>query len=257
MGRMLGVFDNDEELDRPDLNKCPDCGCFFPGDNCPLCGKVCPEEMRAGNRKPVKKAKVRRSSGSGRVSFVQWYHSWWFIVLMMFIMPIAGIILLLTSPHEKWKKLLLVGIAVLYMAVSTFGFMIVPYLTDLFDKPVDTSLSREEYLAACQSVNAETLHRSPNVYEDEFVTITLTVMERAESYDYSATERVYYICRATDGSELTVIIRDCLIDNSQRLLPGDVITVFGEGEGEITVYNQNYDPCTAPCINMAYLTIIE
>ena len=257
MGRMLGVFDNDEELDRPDLNKCPDCGCFFPGDNCPLCGKVCPEEMRAGNRKPVKKAKVRRSSGSGRVSFVQWYHSWWFIVIMMFIMPIAGIILLITSPHEKWKKILFVGIAVAYMLVSSFSFMLIPYLTDLFDKPVDTSLSKEEYIAACQSVSAEMLHRSPTGCEDEFVTITLTVIERAESYDVAASDRVYYVCIANDGSELTVIVRDCLISNSQRLLPGDVITVYGESEGEITVYSQSYDAYTAPCINMAYLTIVE
>ena len=54
MGRMLGSFADDTELDRPDLNKCPDCKCYFAGDTCPLCGKVCPEEMRAGNRKPVK-----------------------------------------------------------------------------------------------------------------------------------------------------------------------------------------------------------
>ena len=49
MGRMLGSHGS-EELDRPDLNKCPDCGCFFSSDNCPLCGKPCPEEMRAGNK---------------------------------------------------------------------------------------------------------------------------------------------------------------------------------------------------------------
>ena len=46
MGRMLGSFDPEDELDRPDLNKCPDCGCYFATDNCPLCGKVCPPEMR-------------------------------------------------------------------------------------------------------------------------------------------------------------------------------------------------------------------
>jgi len=57
MGRLLGSHADDRELDRPDLNKCPDCGCFFPQDNCPLCGKPCPEEMRAGNRKPPKKSK--------------------------------------------------------------------------------------------------------------------------------------------------------------------------------------------------------
>ena len=32
MGRMLGAHDS-SELDRPDLNKCPDCRCFFAGDN--------------------------------------------------------------------------------------------------------------------------------------------------------------------------------------------------------------------------------
>ena len=57
MGRMLGAFADDGELDRPDLNKCPDCNCFFAGNNCPICGKECPEEMRAGNRAPVKPKK--------------------------------------------------------------------------------------------------------------------------------------------------------------------------------------------------------
>ena len=51
MGRS---FENYDELDRPDLNKCPDCGCFFGQDYCPICGKLCPEEMRAGNRAAVK-----------------------------------------------------------------------------------------------------------------------------------------------------------------------------------------------------------
>ena len=114
MGRMLGAFDNPQELDRPDLNKCPDCECFFAGDYCPLCGKVCPEEMRAGNRKPPKKERRRRTSSNGRVTFVEWYHSWWFILVMMLVMPIAGIILLLTSPHRTlWKVLITIAVVLL------------------------------------------------------------------------------------------------------------------------------------------------
>ena len=61
MGRMLGYHDSDE-LDRPELNKCPDCECYFATDECPLCGKICPEEMRAGNRAPVKHKKRKNSS---------------------------------------------------------------------------------------------------------------------------------------------------------------------------------------------------
>jgi hypothetical protein len=256
MGRMLGVFDNDEELDRPDLNKCPDCGCFFPGNNCPLCGKECPEEMRAGNRKPVKKKRVRRSQGSGRVTFIEWYHSWWFIVIMMFIMPIAGIILLVTSPHQRWKKLLFVGIAVIYMIVSTFGIMLVPYLVGLFEKPVDTSLSKDEYVAACKTVSAEYIYRSPTNCEDEFVTITLKVVSIAECAGGAYDDDVYYICEATDGSDLNIIVRSCLIENDQKFLTGDVITVYGEGAGELGAFYTNSSKyVSAPSINMAYVVI--
>ncbi len=111
MGRMLGAFDNPEELDRPDLNKCPDCECFFAGETCPLCGKACPEEMRAGNRKPPKKGKRRRGTNNGRVTFVEWYHSWWCIILASIFMAPLGIILMITSPHRtRWKVLFIIAV---------------------------------------------------------------------------------------------------------------------------------------------------
>ena len=118
MGRMLGAFDPNDDLDRPDLNKCPDCGCYFAQLHCPLCGKECPEEMRAGNRKRKKRKKTRRGS-SGRVTFVEWYHSWWFIVLMLLWVPLGGIILLITSPHKTRLKILLIALCIVYSIVSS------------------------------------------------------------------------------------------------------------------------------------------
>ena len=92
MGKMMGAFDSENDmLDRPDLNKCPDCGCFFAQDNCPLCGKPCPEEMRAGNRTAPKKQKYKYDNGYRTVQFVDWYHRWWFIVIMAFISPSSAI----------------------------------------------------------------------------------------------------------------------------------------------------------------------
>ena len=88
MGANLGFFADDRENDYPDLNKCPDCDCFFATDNCPLCGKECPPHMCAGNRIPQKPHKTRRS-GSGRVSFIAWYHAWWFVILMLIIFPLV------------------------------------------------------------------------------------------------------------------------------------------------------------------------
>ena len=131
MGRMLGAFDNPEELDRPDLNKCPDCECFFAGETCPLCGKICPEEMRAGTRKPPKKEKRRRGSSNGRVTFVEWYHSWWFIIIMLFVMPIAGIILLFTSPHRTlWKVLITIAVILVEFVIPgliALAFMLLEF----------------------------------------------------------------------------------------------------------------------------------
>lgn len=121
MGRLLGSHAT-EELDRPDLNKCPDCGCFFAQDSCPLCGKLCPEEMRAGNRKAPKKTK--RSSSNGRVSFINWYHSWWFIIVMLFISPLISIILLATSPHRKGLKITFIIIFII--------FQVLPYILIYF-----------------------------------------------------------------------------------------------------------------------------
>lgn len=121
MGKLLGAHDSDE-LDRPDLNKCPDCLCFFAGDNCPLCGKQCPEEMRAGHRAKVKPRK--RNPNSGRVTFIRWYHSWLFIILMLCVMPVVGVILLCTAPYKTvWKIVAIASLVAVYFIVI---FVIIP-----------------------------------------------------------------------------------------------------------------------------------
>ncbi len=255
MGRMLGSFDYDSDSERADLNKCPDCGSYFSQDACPICGKVCPEEYRAGNRAPVKHKKRRRNTGSGRVTFVEWYHTWWVIALALIFFPIAGIILLITSPHKKSLKIGLIVAAVLYSILSTYGFLILGQITSLFDKPVDTSLSREEYIAACENVNPEDFYRNPDSYKKQFVSMTLTVKEKVvvakQGISYSV--NVYYLCTDENG-KFELLIRDSVQDNHQNLLSGDVITVYGEGAGNVEVTDEfTYQTYFLPCIHVAYL----
>ena len=255
MGKILVPLRSDEELDRPDLNKCPDCLCFFGGDNCPLCGKPCPEEMKAGNRKPVKRKRPTRGD-SGRVTFIEWYHSWWFIILMLFLFPLVGFILLATSPHKKSVKITVVVIAVVYTVVSTFGVgNLFGQLFDRWNPPVNTSLSREEYIAACETVDAEAFFRNPDRYTEQYVSVTLVVSERIldSSYSYGDEYTFYYICHEPNGTRFNVMIRDCIQDGSQNFITGDVITVYGEGAGNCTVYNADYEPVSAPCIFVAYV----
>ena len=256
MGRMLGAHDPGSEIDRPDLNKCPDCGCFFEQDECPLCGMTCPEEMRAGNRKPVRKSRVR-NSGSGRVTFIEWYHSWWFIILMMIFMPIVGIILLATSPHNKSHKIAVISVAVIYSVISFMGaHNIIENIKGMFETTVNTSLSREEYIDACEEVSPEQYYRSTESYDGKFVTTTLTVTERVTDV-YGSKSSTYYICRDADSDkDFEIIIRDCILDEESKFIAGDVLTVYGEGAGEATVMDSTYNEHILPCINVAYATRI-
>lgn len=259
MGRLLGSFADDNELDRPDLNKCPDCDCFFASDTCPLCKKVCPEEMRAGNRKPVKHKKTRKSSGSGRSYFISWYHRWWFILLMLWFIPLVGIVLLISSPHEKWKKWLVVSIAVVYMLLSFVGIgTLINGFTNLFDPPVNASLSREEYVAKCESVTAEQYYRSYAQYEDAYVKVQLKIVAKSQfsgSSPYS--ENIFYICTPTDTAEFYIILQDCLVDSTQVFIAGDIITVYGEGDEFTYVFAPDDKRIEGPCLNMAYAELNE
>lgn len=252
MGRLLGSHADDNELDRPDLNKCPDCGCYFAQLDCPLCGKICPDTFRAGNRKTVKKKK-KRSTGSGRAVFVEWYHSWWCIILALIVAPVIGIVLLCTSPHKTAHKVIFVVLTVALWLISTFGIGFLSGIGDMIDKPVDTSLSREEYIAACETVTSESYYRSAAGYTDKFVSVTLTVDEKIVTgegkYD------TYYICRDADG-KFEILVRYCVQDDAQNFIAGDVITVYGEGAGESTVYDMDYYVShTAPCIHAAYVAL--
>ncbi|MBE6717865.1 MAG: allantoate permease family MFS transporter [Ruminococcaceae bacterium] len=258
MGRMLGSFADNQELDRPDLNKCPDCECFFAGDNCPLCGKECPENMRAGNRPVVKKKKQKRYSDSGRVTFVEWYHSWWFIIIMLFVMPIAGIILLITSPHKKSHKILFVILGIVLFIISTFGIgNIISNISDMLDPPVNTSLTKEEYMAKCEVVTPEQFYRSADGYKDQFVCVKLKVIKNVTFTDDFYNDRDYdcYLCEADNGSEYKIVIRDCLLADKQKFISGDVITVYGEGAGDCSVYDYEYNDWHGPCLNMAYVVL--
>ena len=254
MGRQLGTFLDDDELDRPDLNKCPDCRCFFAERYCPLCGKECPEEFRAGNRKPVRHKRRRNSGGNGRVTFIEWYHSWWFIILMLFMMPIVGIILLFTSPHSKRAKITVIAIGLAYTILSSFGFWI-SGITSILNKPVNTRMSREEYIAACEQVDVEEFYRSPDRYLSEYTTMTVTVVGKvidSEAYYGNGKYPTYYVCRNAEGT-CEILIRACLQDGNYNLIMGDTVTVYGESEGYVSIYGTDGKLYGAPCLNVAYL----
>ena len=254
MGRSLGYFDSDE-LDRPELNKCPDCECYFASEECPLCGKICPEAFRAGNRAPVKKPKKRKNS-SGRVQFIAWYHSWWFILIMFFVSRIAGLILFITSPYSKKAKIItaasVVGGYLLLLALGS------GWLWSLINQPlVNDKISREEYVQLCEPMDVEDFYRHAGD-EGRYVSMELTVVEKRveqseDVYDIGAT---YYRCRDRSGGELIIYVQDCNLGNPLQFLPGDMIRVYGESAGTVSFWQNTTYTEALPCLYMAYCELI-
>ncbi len=254
MGRALGAYDEDE-LDRPDLNKCPDCGCFFATDACTLCGRICPEEMRAGHRAPVKKKK--RRGGSGRVQFIPWYHTWPAMIIISFFMPIAGIILFFTSPYSKKVKIAVAAAVIAWQVVLPMLLGVLwPLVTEWMEgSPVNTALSRTEYEEMCTELDAEEFSRLSGEH-GAYVAMELTVIEQLPSSWFGETnETAFYRCRGTEGTT-DIILRDCILENRQTLRAGDMVRVWGESAG-MTEFSPNYGRAEVwPCLYTAYCDII-
>ncbi len=256
MGKLLGSHSDNSELDRPDLNKCPDCECLFPQDTCPICGKVCPPGYRAGERKPEKKK--REKSKIINYNFVAWYHKWWFIILMLLLFPLCGVVLILTSPHRKSTKIIVFIIALIYSVVSYFGIgNIIISIKNTFENPVDTSLSYEEYIGKCKEISLEEYYRNPDDFEGEFVRVELVIAEKifdSEIYYQNGKYPEYYLCYfEINGQKMIMFIRDCVQNNSMNFVKGDRITVYGECSGMKTIYDLNYNSRTGCCVNGAYI----
>lgn len=255
MGRPLGAFDTDE-LDRPDLNKCPDCGCFFATDACTICGKICPEEMRAGHRAKVKQKKHKSGGYSGRVQFIPWYHTWIAMLLIGFFMPYVAIVLFITSPYSKKLKIIVSAVLVAWFAISYTG--ILPRVIEAisYDSPVNDKLSRTEYTERCTGMTAEEFYRL-NHEDGAFITMELLVEGRLEGVD----GEVYYLCTGRGTGGVSVILQDCNLEKPVNYMVGDLIEVWGESAGMKEVeYNSddayNFKVLKKPCLYMAYCELI-
>ena len=240
MGANLGFFAEDRERDFPELNKCPDCETFFADANCPLCGKECPEEFRAGNRKPVKQKKYRRPSGNGRVQFVPWYHTVWFTVLMLILQPIVGLILTWTGVWKtRWKVIVTVLLVLSHVLYYGYGWLDSTFNPlNKVQPPINLELTEVEYRGKCSKLDTETLYRQANAKIGEYVQVDFEVVEVGVTYYYTEdieyVEADVYLCHTSNADKtLEFFIVDYRQENIIRLAVGDTVTVCGEVAGDI------------------------
>ena len=147
---------------------------------------------------------------------------------------------------------LFVVLAVVYGIISSIGIgTIIGSVSDIFDKPVNDKISRQEYIDSCEAVDAERFYRSPTQFKDTYVTLDLTVAGKITERG----NKIYYVCHAQGNDNFEILVRDCLIDGSENLIVGDYITIYGEGDDKLTLYDEYYVEHTAPSVNMAYVVV--
>ena len=177
---------------------------------------------------------------------------------MMIFSKILSIVLIITSPHEKWKKTVAISIAAVLIAVSYIGIGgIISRVSDIFEQPVNDKISRNEYIAICEDITPEQFYRSADGYDGDYVKVRVKIESQVTYIDeyYNDKNDACYLCESVDGSEFKFVVRDCLLENQQRFIPGDVITIYGEGAGECEFYYGDYEFFTAMCLNMAYVIV--
>ncbi len=260
MGTQLGYFSDDGPVDYPELNKCPDCETFFAAENCPICGKLCPEEMRAGNRKKVKQPKKRKRSGTGRVQFVPWYLTTPVILVALVVQPIIGLILLWMGYWKKgWKIAATVVFALWFFAAPILLGLGNLILNGFYKPPVnlDDVPPKEEYVEMCTPYQGKELYRlaGDEAFLGGHAQIQLTVEgEWIDSEDVSGYNR-YYRCYAEEnGQRISFLVHDYRQTNRTNLMAGDVIVVYGQIEGNVAV-PQGGTFVEEPCIGMLYMTL--
>ena len=245
--------------DYPDLNKCPDCETFFASLKCPLCGKECPEEMRAGNRKRAKHIREDvYNRGSGRVQFLPWYYSEWFIILMLIFMPVLGLILLWMG---YWRKHWKVIATVLTLVVHLSSYIISPLIFWMSreELPVDTKTPQGEYVQTCKELPIESLFRDPYSFKGEYVKIKARVIGIVDDVNaYDSDYPTYYQCVVTEaGRDWEFLIRDYRQKDKINLAIGDTVTVYGQVLGNASAQGMYTDVIRAPAIGMLYATLEE
>ena len=111
----------------------------------------------------------------------------------------------------------------------------------------------------------EEFYRSVDQYTDKFVSLTLKVTGIAKDSEAFYSNEKYYeylICESTDSGQFQILVRNCVQDTSRNFVVGDVITVYGEGAGNVTIQDLtdadyvDLKIYSGPSVNVAYVTLV-
>jgi hypothetical protein len=181
---------------------------------------------------------------------------------MLVVQPIIGLILAWTGPWKRGGKLLATMILLSpYLLGGLIGILAGIGLLSADSVPVNTELSRTEYVERCEALPAEQVWRNADGMRGDYVTMVLVVeavWEDEEAYYSGSSYPRFFECSVIEsGEKYTFLLHDFRQSAGVNLREGDVIRAWGQVGGNETIYNSVIGTMTSPCINMLYLELVE
>jgi hypothetical protein len=121
-----------------------------------------------------------------------------------------------------------------------------------------SSMSEDEFKAACEEISYKDLARSADKYEGSKVKFTGEIQQIA--YDSDSGESEYLIAVTKDEYDLWDDNVYVYFDNTEsdtKLLEEDVVTFYGEASGDKTYTSVLGEEITIPAVTAVYMDVEE
>lgn len=128
------------------------------------------------------------------------------------------------------------------------------------DDPEQPNLSEADYKAACEEIDYDTLARNPENYTGNLYTFTGEVVQVVD-YDSYIKMRIDVTPVVENGEvwyyEDTIYVKYYPKEGADKILEGDIITIYGLCAGEESYTSVLGEIITLPKINMMYYELVK
>lgn len=208
------------------LRKCPNCCAKNRKDVCRTCGNEISKQAR---KCPACGARHMQKLSDGGIIAI--------LVTLLFVAIIQEHVMDMPNNETKVHN------------TSSFGNSTASEIQDDVDDENEV-LSRENYIAECDTVLYNDVARNPDSYDGEKVMFSGTVIQVSEdALDLFSTNSVDFRVETSDGIWYVSYNR---AEGESRILEGDYITCYGECDGVTTYISVLGGNITVPKLIMKY-----
>ena len=162
----------------------------------------------------------------------------------------------------QWKKKWKIAVTVGAVLITVLPYLVIFGITLLGignrDAPVDLSLSREEYVAACETVDPSAFYRDPWGCEGDFLSFDVEIVGVHYAVeDFGGREKFYTAHVKVGDSSAVILLWDYQPEGEGlNFVPGDRVTVYGQSAGMKGLQTESTS-FEAACLGLRYARLAE